>query len=139
MIVLKVLSGISVKSLCIDYNLKQSTVYLWTRKYKQSLPNELTSKRAYATDQTTRLKTINSLLKSTSITHDMSVFEKQAIITSLRPKHSLKLLCEVFNYSRSTYYYHHHTKMTIHQLRDQLLKKEIMKVYLKHKKRIGGV
>jgi putative transposase len=139
MIVLKVLSGISVKSLCVDYNLKQSTVYLWTRKYRKSLLNEPKSKRAYSTDQIERLKTINALLESTSITHDMNAFEKQALITSLREKYPLKLLCEVFNYSRSTYYYHHHTKMTIHQKRDQLLKKKIIIVFLKHNKRIGGV
>jgi len=139
MIVLKATSGISVKKICTEYKLNSSTIYLWISKYKQSLKKQIDTRREYSREQVSRLKSIILLLQSTSITHDMTSFEKQELISSLRSKYPLKLLCEVFNYSRSTYYYHYHTKMTVHQLRDQLLKKDIMLIFLKHQKRIGGI
>ncbi|MBU0997799.1 MAG: IS3 family transposase [Firmicutes bacterium] len=137
-IALKAISGMKVKSICDEYQLRPSTVYLWIKKYKKCVLSSQSKPRRYSREIISNLHKMITILKSVSTTNDMTKYEKHEVIHSLRDQYSIKMLCEALDYNRSTYYYHQRTGLSYYEKRDQILKKEIMEVFLKHKKRIGG-
>lgn len=132
------LGGKPVTKICTKYHLKQSTVYYWINKYRSSIENHTVPIRKKKTQSIARIKRSVNILKSTSVTNNMTLMEKVELVKSLSNKHSLKLLCELFDLSRSTYYSYINKKIPANVTRDKMLRVLVKETYLKHKKRIGG-
>lgn len=137
-IVSLVLRGESVKSVCQKFNMKQSTVYYWVNKYQKHVLEKKPIVRKKKEENTERLKLAISILKQTSMTNDMSLQEKIELIHSLKDTYPIKLLCELFEVGRNTYYKYINKELPPHIIRDVKLKVIIKETYLRHKKRIGA-
>jgi transposase InsO family protein/transposase len=137
-IVSQIENGKSVKEVCALYHLKQSTVYHWMHQYGLNHSDIDIPDRKQKPIDVNRLVESVRILKQTSITNDMNTLEKYELIRSLSADHSLVLLCELFDMSRSTFYSYSHKKIPAHLRRDKDLKRIIMETYLRHKKRIGA-
>ncbi|MDR4968475.1 MAG: IS3 family transposase, partial [Acholeplasmataceae bacterium] len=77
---------------------------------------------------------ILQLFKTYSITNSMTIKERIALITHNSKSYTIKLLCELFDVNRSTYYNYINHQTTPQLERDILLKKEISEIYNNHKK-----
>lgn len=136
-IVTMVLKGQSIKEICNKYNLKQSTVYYWVNKHQNQVLERKTLIRKQKQEDTKRMKTSISILKQTSMTNNMSLTETIELIDSLKDLYPLKLLCELFEVGRSTYYKYISKEVPSHIIRDQKLMVLIKEIYIQNNKAIG--
>ena len=133
------LSGKSVIHICKKFQLKRSTLYYWISKYRSSIENNTVIVRKKKIEKVSRMKQSIIILKRMSVSENMCLMEKVELVKSLSSKHSLKLLCELFKLSRSTYYSYQNKKIPTYLERDKMLKVMIKETYLRHKKRIGAI
>ena len=138
-IVRMALKGTPVKTIVHDFHLKQSTVYYWIDKYRDEVMNSEPRLRNQKGGNSERLRQTILILKKTSITVNMSLKEIIELIQGMSACHPVHLLCEAFDISPSTYYSYLKKRIPSHVKRDEMLKIRIKEIFLRHKKRIGGV
>lgn len=136
-IVTLVLKGDSVKSVCKKYKLKQSTVYHWVNKYQDQVLEKKTIIRKQKEENIDRMKLSIQILKQTSMVNNMSIAEKTELIDSLKEAYPLKLLCDLFNVGRSTYYKYINKEYPSHIIRDQKLMILIKDIFIRNDSTIG--
>jgi transposase InsO family protein/transposase-like protein len=136
-IVTLVLKGDSVKSVCKKYKLKQSTVYYWVNKFQDQVLEKRTIIRKQREENIDRMKLSIQILKQTSIVNNMSITEKVELIVSLKEIYPLKLLCELFDVGRSTYYKYVKKEYPSHIIRDQKLMVIIKDIFIRNNSTIG--
>ena len=137
-IVSLVLKGASVQDVCHKYNLKQSTVYYWVNKYQNHILDNRPNVRKKKEESIDRMKLSIQILKQTSMTNDMNLTEKVELIHSLKDIYPIKLLCELFDVGRNTYYSYINKDIPQHIQRDQKLRPLIKEAYIKHRKQVGA-
>ena len=132
-----VLKGESIKNVCTKYNIKQSTLYYWVNKYQSHILENKTLIRKQKSENIERLKLSITILKQTSMIHNMSLTEKVELIHSLKDIYPLKLLCELLDVGRSTYYKYINKDYPSHIIRDKKLKVLIKDIFIAHNQTIG--
>ena len=129
-IIQKIQNGSKVVEICKLFNLSQSTVYHWVKTI------DINPKKTTQTKVIEKVKydLLLQLFKTYSITNSMTTEERITLITHNIEVYNIKLLCELFNINRSTYYNYINHQTTPQLERDNLLKKQISEAYYHHKK-----
>ena len=132
-IIQKIQQGSKITEICELFKLSQSTVYHWVKTIDIS-PNKTTQTKVIEKEKYDQLL---QLFKTYSITNSMAIEERITLITHNSKTYNIKLLCELFDVNRSTYYNYINHQTTPQLERDNLLKKQISEIYY-HQKKIAS-
>jgi putative transposase len=129
-IIQKIQQGSKISEICELFKLSQSTVYHWVKTIDINPCKTIQTKVI----EKVKYDLLLQLFKTYSITNSMTIKERIALITHNSKSYTIKLLCELFDVNRSTYYNYINHQTTPQLERDNLLKKQISEIYHHHKK-----
>lgn len=129
-IIKKIEQGSKVTEICLLFNLSKSTMYHWIKTIKIN-PNKTTQIKVIEKE---KYDLLLRLFRTYSITNSMTIEERISLISHNRKQYNIKLLCQLFDVNRSTYYQYINHQTTPKIERDNYLKKQISEIYHHHKK-----
>ncbi|MDO9630184.1 MAG: IS3 family transposase [Acholeplasmataceae bacterium] len=129
-IIQRIQEGSKITELCELFNLSQSTVYHWVKTIDINPAKTIQTKVI----EKVKYDLLLQLFKTYSITNSMNIEERISLIAHNCKTYNIKLLCELFDVNRSTYYNYINHQTTPQLERDNLLKKQISEIYYHHKK-----
>ena len=139
------LSGDKVCYLCQKYNIARSTIYDWIKKNK--IYRDSKGKNEISYDSYIQLKReLKNAQQTISILFDANCLPtaprkaKLEAINKLFGKYPTKTMCRVLDVDHATFYNYHfrRTKLTKNEMRDEDLKKIVLRIYLESDKRFGS-
>lgn len=136
--------GQTVTSLCTQFNIPRSTLYLWIKRYQSLKSTNQTSisyreyydLKRYADKLEERLKVIKAAGCGTAA----PLREKLAALEKLYGQHSVHALCEALDVSRGTFYNYIFRKkdVTAHAKRREEVGGQIKEIFEESRQRFGA-
>ena len=101
--------GVTVKELCLHFNISKSTAYNWIKLYspiKRPVRETITAHKIYQLEREIQsLRTENEIFKRSGCGLNSTLDEKIAAIERLKNDFSIYALCKTLNILKSTYYH----------------------------------
>lgn len=132
--------GESIQSICTEYGIARSTLFLWVKQYSVNADGEIPRERYLLEKELDRLRTENTIFKTCGCSPSSSLSEKLSAIHRHKDKFGIHALCRVLNVNRSTYYHYalHSPEKTQVQIQDDKLKPLIRIIFEKSCGRFGA-
>ena len=132
--------GRSVQSICTEYGIARSTLFLWVKQYSVNADGEVPSEHYLLEKELERLRTENMIFKTCNCAPSSPLSEKLSAIHQLKGEFSIHALCRTLNVNRSTYYHYalRSPEKTQIQLQDDKLKPLIRTIFEKSCGRFGA-
>ena len=132
--------GQSAKTICAEYGIARSTLFLWVKQYTADEPGQIPRERYLLEKEVERLRTENMIFKTCGCSPASPLPERLSAIDLHQEKFSIHALCRVLHVNRSTYYHHafRSPDKTQLQIEDESLKPLIAEIFSKSKARFGA-
>ncbi len=102
--------GKSIQELCAEYGVCKRTIYRWTKKYRDIVPEEKRTLTVKEYDillrRVGKLENIVAILKTVNCTVHAPLKEKLHELELLFDQYNVHTLCEASDVSRGTFYNH---------------------------------
>lgn len=137
--------GISCKNICAKYSIPKSCLYDWLKFFQVKTNPKNGESFTYQEycklkKHLTKISRELEIIKQSHCFPDSNIKEKEAAIENLLGKFHVKEMCRVLKLPTGTFYNYHFRRVEItqNQIRDEMLKKEIMKIYTESEGRFGA-
>ena len=136
--------GVTVKELCLHFNISKSTAYNWIKLYspiKRPIRETITVHKIYQLEREIQsLRTENEIFKRSGCGLNSTLDEKIAAIERLKNDFSIYALCKTLNILKSTYYHRvlRSPKKTQFEIVDEKLRPLIKEIFINSRERFGA-
>ena len=136
--------GIPTTKLCAEYGISKSTINIWIKNDKSIFSKEKTKSIKYSDyeklQQQLKRKTLEfEIFQELHCFKDATTKEKEIAISKLVGKYPVKTMCRLLDIPTGTFYNYHFRRkqVTQYQLRDEVLKQEIYRIFKESDERFG--
>lgn len=136
-VVAKYTGSQTAKTICAEYGIARSTLFLWKKQYSPDASGQIPRERYLLEKELERLRTENTIFKICGCSPTSPLSERLSAIDLHQKEFSIHALCRVLQVNRSTYYHHafRSPDKTQLQIGDETLKPLITEIFSKSKAR----
>lgn len=135
-------ASIPIRLLSIKYNVSKSTIYKWLHDEKLINKDKGIKYKDYVKLKRERDNAVRNLkiYEDLHCFKDSSIKEKQESIEKFVGVYPIKVMCNILNLPKGTFYNYHFRRkdITQYKVRDDFLKQKILEIYFESDRRFGA-